>query len=246
MNPPPVTTGPSAAPAIDPGPPVAYTLLRRRRRTLAISVLPDGAVEVVAPPGADAARVDARVQARRPWIERQRRRFSALRQQAPARRYVSGETCRYLGRQYRLKVLPVSDGDTVGVKLRAGRLEVRGRTGDPAGVERLLADWYRFRAQEQFHQRLQRWRPYLEGHRLAPPTLRLRVMAKRWGSCTPDGVVLLHPDLIKAPSECVDYVVAHEICHLRFPNHGAEFYQELARVCPGWQTLKTRLESAEL
>ena len=74
----------------------------------------------------------------------------------------------------------------------------------------------------------------------------LRVMAKRWGSAHKDGRIALNPKLVQAPSVCIDYVVAHEICHLKHTNHGPEFFRLLGRLMPDWQNLKLRLEQAEL
>ena len=142
---------------------------------------------------------------------------------------------------------PFSDGalrEAV-AKLRGGWLEVRGATGEPAEVKRLLDSWDRARAEEQFRARLRRWEAYLTHHGLPAPRLRLWLMGKRWGSCTPGGTILLNPALVRAPGPCVDYV-AHEVRHLRFAYHGPEFYAELAQIYPPWQSAKARLERAEL
>jgi len=68
-------------------------------------------------------------------------------------------------------------------------------------------------------------------------------MPKRWGSAQPDGTICLNPELIRAPSACVDYVITHEICHLRHPDHGPRFRTLLQQLCPDWLNLKQRLES---
>jgi len=70
-------------------------------------------------------------------------------------------------------------------------------------------------------------------------------MPKRWGSALKDGTVCLNPELIKAPSVCVDYVIAHEVCHLRHPNHSSAFWRLLDQMCPQWRRLKARLELSE-
>jgi predicted metal-dependent hydrolase len=67
-------------------------------------------------------------------------------------------------------------------------------------------------------------------------------MPKRWGSAHPDGRVYLNPDLVKAPPLCIDYVIAHEVCHLKHPQHDRAFFHLLDQVCPDWRRIKTRLE----
>jgi hypothetical protein len=76
------------------------------------------------------------------------------------------------------------------------------------------------------------------------PELRLLKMAKRWGSSNPDGRIYLNPELIRAPSLCVDYVIAHEVCHLKFPQHDKAFYRLLTQVYPNWRSIKQRLEES--
>ena len=67
-------------------------------------------------------------------------------------------------------------------------------------------------------------------------------MAKRWGSHSPSGKVILNPDLIRAPVECIDYVITHELCHTEHKHHGREFFDLLERIMPDWEKRKARLE----
>jgi len=71
-------------------------------------------------------------------------------------------------------------------------------------------------------------------------------MHKRWGSCTKEGKIMLNPMLVSAPKDCIDYVIIHELCHIRIHNHSPSFYKLLETVIPDWQTrkdyLNTRIE----
>jgi predicted metal-dependent hydrolase len=218
-------------------------LRRSNRRTLAISVNPDGSVGLTAPQRADVAAIQAKVAKRATWIRKQQRAFTAMNAKRMPRRYVSGATHRYLGRQYRLKVRKGADA---GVKLSAGYFHVVTPDGSEAGVETLLAAWMRERANEQFSRRLAEWRSWCERHRIPAPRLILRSMPKRWGSTHKDGRIALNPELVHAPSACVDYVIAHEICHLKHTNHGPEFFRLLDVIFPSWRVVKHRLENAEM
>jgi len=218
-------------------------LKRSRRRTLAISVLPDGTVEVVAPVGAAIENIREKVEKRVGWIMRQRRAFVALSAKRPARRYCAGATHRYLGRQYRLKV---TVGDDPSVKLRGAYLCVVSRTGAERSVAALLVGWVRERAREQFGRRLGNWRKWCSDRQLPEPRLRLLAMPKRWGSSHKDGWIALNPELVRAPSVCIDYVIAHELCHLKHPQHDKAFFVELDRLCPNRKVVKLRLESLDL
>jgi predicted metal-dependent hydrolase len=82
-------------------------------------------------------------------------------------------------------------------------------------------------------------------HRIPEPILILRSMQKRWGSAQKDSRIALNPELVRAPSTCIDYVIAHEICHLKQPNHGPEFFRLLDGAFPNWRKAKHRLEHSE-
>jgi hypothetical protein len=67
-------------------------------------------------------------------------------------------------------------------------------------------------------------------------------MSKRWGSSHRDGRILLNPDLVKAPAICVDYVIAHEVCHLKHPDHGRAFLRLMGQVFPDWRRVRSVLD----
>jgi predicted metal-dependent hydrolase len=217
-------------------------LKRSGRRTLAISVLPDGGLEIVAPENASLERILARVEKRLPWIHRQRRHFKELNVSGPALRYVSGATHRYLGRQYRIKII---EGERSEVILRGAYLHVMTAKPGVEEIEKAINGWYRRQASHQFERRLAAWASWCRRQQLPQPTLRLRSMPKRWGSAMPGGVIYLNPELVRAPSACIDYVIVHEVCHLKHHHHGKAFYAELSSLCPEWPARKKRLESME-
>jgi len=74
------------------------------------------------------------------------------------------------------------------------------------------------------------------------PPIRLLTMRVQWGSCSPKGMLVFNPNLVKAPRECVDYVILHEICHLKEHNHSQRYFRLLAELMPDWEFQKTRLD----
>jgi predicted metal-dependent hydrolase len=223
---------------------IDFLLSRRQRKTLAITVHPDLRVEVVAPLDADEAAVIERVQARARWILRQRRQFLSWMPKPMPRRYQSGETHRYLGRQYRLRIVPA---ETTGVSIQRGFIEIHQPSSkDSATARKELDAWFRHQAERRFRRELTKALKRLALYQLPQPTLRLLRMPKRWGSCTPKGEILLNPELIKAPGICIEYVILHELCHLKHPNHSAAFFRMLDAVLPDWRERKQRLERAEI
>lgn len=220
---------------------IEFSLKRSQRKTLSITVQPDVRVVITAPELASVENIKSRVKGRATWILKQQAFFETFLPKIPARRFISGETHRYLGRQYRLKVM--ADEET-SVKLQGKFLWVRTpEKSNPASVRTLVMGWYREKAEAAFQRSLASQFAKLNGRIKRVPALRVRQMAKRWGSCTNRGEIYLNSELIYAPPSCIDYVVVHELCHLVHPNHGRQFYGLLQRSMPDWQERKARLEA---
>lgn len=214
-----------------------------RRKTndkVLIKVHPDCRVVVSAPQDADNEDVLAAVKQRGRWIYQQLREFRQQLEHITPRRYISGESHLYLGKQYLLKV-NIDPNQQQGVKLLRGKLEVSVRSRDSGRVRNLLADWYKKRAREVFARRLQVLLEQALWVDEKPP-LRLLAMQTQWGSCSPNGRITLNPNLVKAPRDCIDYVILHELCHLAEHNHSERFYRLLGQVMPGWEQVKERLD----
>jgi len=223
---------------------IRFSLSYSYRKTLAISVHPDLSVTVTAPQGTKIEAVKQKVRKQAAWILKQRNYFSQFLPEQPPRQYVSGETHLYLGRQYRLKVV---EGADESVKLKGGWICVQvKRKDDTQRIKALFDEWMLRRARERFQLSLEKCVEKLRRYQIATPQLRIRKMKKRWGSCTARGAINLNIELIKAPSHCIDYVVVHELCHLKYPDHGKKFYALLARVMPDWEARKQRLERVKL
>ena len=219
---------------------IEYRLRRSERCTLSISVLPDGEVDVVAPADADPVEVDERVKRRARWILRQQRRFAEFRPITPPRQFIGGETHRYLGRQYRLKI---ESADKDRVLIRSGRLVVESRLPEDADWTRLLVRrWLRQRAHDVLRNRFDAAQPGLAALGITKPPLRICPMKKRWGSHTQTGRVLLNDMLVSARQDCIDYVIVHELCHVVEPNHSPKFFRLLSRFMPDWERRKDMLE----
>lgn len=219
---------------------VPFTLARSPRRTLGIEVHPDLSVHVVAPLGVALPAIEAKVLAKGRWLLKQFRHFEQFLPRPAPHDYVSGGSHQYLGRRYMLKVRAATNRT---VKLIGGELVVTlPDRHDQQEVRRLCTIWYRAHAQRIFAQRLDGALPLFKKHQLSKPPIRITRMAKRWGSCTSSGRVLLNPDLITMPTRCIDYVIIHELCHLVHPYHDKKFYALQERVMPDWARWKDRLE----
>jgi predicted metal-dependent hydrolase len=220
--------------------PIRFSVEFRRRKHIGITVRPDLSVHVAAPEGTPLSEVRARVQRRGPWILRQIDRFQQFRPAPTPRQYLNGETHRYLGRQYRLRIVA---GDEPRVHLVGRYFEVVvNHPKDVAEVRRLVEAWYLAHARAIFEKRLQVCLAGLRGFADLNPPLLVRRLKTRWGSCSRAGRVLLNTELVQAPTECIDYVIVHELCHLKIPDHSPAFFRLLTRSMPDWKERKEKLE----
>ncbi len=223
---------------------IEFSLIYCDRKTLAVHVHPDRSVTVEAPLDSDFERVESKVRKRARWILKQQQAFETYQSPQLIRQYVSGETYRYLGRQYRLKV---RQSDIERVQFSRGIISLQVKdTGDYHRKKQLLEAWYRARAKFIFRERLDVCYPKLECFGIPYPTLSIRRMKSQWGSCSPSGKLTLNLKLIQAPKKLIDYAVLHELCHLKALNHSDEFYALLGRVLPNWHELRDELNRLEL
>lgn len=217
---------------------ISYEVIFLQRQTLGIEVHPDQRVVVRAPLGCADGVIAERVRRRASWISKQIAHFQRFSPRTPPRQYVNGETHLYLGRQYRLKA---ATGEVASVKMSRGQLVVtmQGKPG-PDRVEAVLHRWYLDCANLVFSEVLDscitRFKSYPR------PRMIVRAMQSRWGSMSTAGTMTLNVNLVRAPRACIEYVVAHELCHLRHRDHDANFFRLLGRVMPDWEKRKHRLE----
>jgi predicted metal-dependent hydrolase len=216
--------------------------LRRgaQRRSLAIEVHPDLRVIVRAPRHYPRAAIEDFVSARSAWIQRQLAHFRAHPRPPREPCYAPGSEHAYLGQTYRLRF---STATQAPVTLTTAELVI-GQADDcaPATAQRLLDTWYRARAREVFAATLARCHAHPRFARYTCPTLAIRAMRTRWGSLGPERGMTLNLALIRTPLACIEYVVMHELCHLRYRGHGKGFYRLLDAVAPAWQVHKRELE----
>ncbi|MFW2373790.1 MAG: M48 family metallopeptidase [Gammaproteobacteria bacterium] len=205
-----------------------------------IDVLPNGTVHVKAPENFSLQSIKQAMYKRARWIHKHILKIKNQYTHVLPRHYVSGESHYYLGKRYVLKVYK-SKTESQGVKLLRGQLQVYTPLKEADSIKPLLHDWYRQHAEITFSKRLEAITANISWLKTTPE-FKLRLMIKQWGSCSPQGKLTLNPHLVKAPGECIDYVILHELCHLKEHNHSKQFYKLLNRHMPGWEAVKAKLD----
>ena len=207
---------------------------------IAIHVHSNGTVQVDAPDHSPLVDIKQAVQKRARWILKHLDTIEEQQRHILTREYVSGETHFYLGKRYPLKVYRRKDDS---VKLLAGRLVIHCQQKTPEYIQPLLMQWYRTRCADVFTRRFMAIADTLTWVDPIAIQWKLLLMRKQWGSCSPKGIIALNPHLVKAPRDCIDYVLLHELAHMREHNHSKRFYQLLDRHMPDWRARKAKLDS---
>jgi len=217
---------------------IAFQLIFSDRKSLGITITPNMEVMVKAQRNVSIERIKEKVKKKAPWIIKQQGFFLSFLPRTPEKKYVSGETHLYMGRQYRLKI---TEAKSNSVHFSGRFFEVQ--TKKKSSTKSLLRQWYRERAKMKFAEIAEPWIKRFEKYDVKPESIYLQEMPTRWGSCTPKGKIILNPELIKAPKPCIEYVIVHELCHLVHSNHTNSFIQLQEKMMPDWEKWKAKLET---
>lgn len=214
---------------------------RTNNEKLLIKVHDDGRVVAHAALSVSEGAIKTAMSKRARWIWKQLEHIHSTLEQATPRQYLSGESHFYLGRRHVLKVA-VDETASRRVKLLRGKFQVATHAFNAeTEVKKLLNDWYKGRAEDVFQKRLYELLPKTPWVKTVPK-LRLQRMTKQWGSCSTDHVLTLNTHLVKAPRDCIDYVILHELCHILERNHSERFYRLLYAAMPDWEVRKVYLD----
>lgn len=216
---------------------IGYEVKFSKRKSLGIKVYPTGDVEVLAPIDTSSEAIEQRVLRRAQWIVRQQNYFKELGERSPEKRFISGESHYYLGRQFLLRV---EEGKPNRVRYKGRYFEVICTPKSKA--KELMKEWYRIHAKCKFAEYAEPIIARFEKYGVTPTSLYIQEMENRWGSCTPKGKIILNTQLIRAPRPCIEYVITHELCHLLHPDHTKAFWELLQKEMPDWERWKNKLE----
>ncbi|MBW1728164.1 MAG: M48 family metallopeptidase [Deltaproteobacteria bacterium] len=223
---------------------IPYRLHRGDRKRLRIVVSPELTVDVFVPKTVNNDQVHLSVKKKASWIARTLDKLESYHPLPAPKRFISGETLVYLGRQYRLKVVKDSKQPA---KLLSRFLWVWVEDkNDTQSIKKAVDQWYRKRANEYLKKYLEKCYMVASRHNVPEPLLVIRKMRRRWGSCSSKGRITLNVNLVQVPVHCIEYVIMHELCHLKHNNHSKAFYSLLTRFQPDWRKRKEVLDRFRL
>lgn len=224
---------------------ISYELVRKNVKNINLRIRADGSVTVSANRNVSEIVIEEFITKKANYIIANLAKFRELKLYSPnTKEYVSGESFYLLGKNLRLKVLEDSNEDIYsdGVYLY---LKVNDKNNF-AKKEKVVTRYFDEQCMKYFKEILIEMLSIFSKYGVELPTLKIRYMETRWGSCLPKkSVITLNKRLIEAPRNCIEYVVLHEYCHFIHPNHSKQFYAFISMLMPDWKERKKVLESIE-
>jgi predicted metal-dependent hydrolase len=205
-----------------------------RRKTVSIFIERDGSVRVLAPISSTDELIELAVKAKEYQIFTKLAKWKELNQGKVNREYVNGQSFLYLGRNYRLKIQDIQE---VPLKICGGFFHLDKKYLDKADV--VFKDFYKTKAEQKIKERLKLLADKFQDK---PSKIKVFELRNRWASWTPKNGLNFHWKCIMAPVSVIDYIIIHEMVHLKYPNHSTEFWNELDKKMPNFREYENWLK----
>jgi predicted metal-dependent hydrolase len=198
-----------------------------RRKTVSIFIERDGSVKVLAPLTASDEKVEMAIRSKEYQIFSKLAKWKELNLGRVSRQFVNGQSFLYLGRNYRLSI---EENQDIPLKISGGYFRLDKKLVDKA--DKVFKDFYRVKAEQKIRERL---KLIEEKFKQKPTTVKVLELQNRWASWTPKNGLNFHWRCVMAPISVLDYIITHEMVHLRYPNHSPEFWNELDKKMPNFR-----------
>lgn len=218
---------------------IEYNLIKSKRKTFTISVDSNGTVIVKAPSRLSDEKVLELVKEKSRWIKEKLLAVMEIESQRYCRQYVNGDTFNFLGKDYSLQLLEDRTIKKLTVNLYNNKLLVTCPSQEhiinEIMIKEAIKKWYKQNAKIKIIERVTYYEKYLTEKR---GSVIVKEQKKRWGSCTKEGTLRFNWKIIMAPEPIIDYLVVHEMCHLRYMNHASEFWNLVESILPDYKNSK--------
>lgn len=212
---------------------IQYRVIFSRRRTIGLSISHDKGVIIRAPFRTPSQTIEEIIIGKEDWIRKHQVRFQGLKEKNNPLTYTDGSKHLFKGRNHTLKLYKTGK---YFVRKNEDQIEIGVANPDnEAIVKKMLYSWYREESQKFFTEKMGDVLLKCQKYNFRPSSLVIRTMKRRWGSCSVKGKITLSTELIKMPEPCIEYVIIHELCHLRHHNHGREYYTLMAEIAPDYK-----------
>lgn len=216
-----------------------YKVIYSRRRSITISISPDNGVVVRAPKSVSLQKIDSFVGEKSEWIRKHLNAYSNSIRINYGKKYKDGELHYFMGKEHVLRII---SSPKYYIKKSEGIIEAGlPDTGNTMIIKAMLDKWYRRMALLHFSQLFENILIKYERYHFNPSELVVRPSRSRWGSCSSKGTISISSELIKLDEKFYEYIITHELCHLRHHDHGKGFYMLLEEILPDYKAVRKEL-----
>lgn len=211
---------------------IEFDVEYRDRKTLEIGIEPPDNIKVIAPITATEKDILRVVNSKAKWIVQKLFELKDVEYRRREKEYVNGESFMYLGRNYSLQLIMDLSVKMPTVKLYRGKFYINTNTKDENQLRQAMEQWYRRKTLEKVLEKVEYYEPYFK---VKPNSIKVKEQKKRWGSCNSNKDLMFNWRCSMAPSNVLDYIVVHEMCHMVHLNHSKKFWDLVERIIPDYR-----------
>lgn len=219
---------------------IEFQVEYRKRKTFEIRIFPPDKIRVRAPKRATEDQILQIVESKGKWITQKLFELKDIEYRKVNKEYINGESFMYLGKNYSLQLVENIEIKKPIVKLFQGKFYIETNTKDQDQLRQALESWYRKKSLDNVIEKIEYYKLYFNKK---PRSIRVKEQKKRWGSCNSRGDLMFNWRISMAPSNVLDYIVVHEMCHMVYFNHSKEFWSLVERIMPDYREQKEWLKA---
>jgi predicted metal-dependent hydrolase len=219
---------------------IEIEIVKKDIKNMHLNVMPPlGRVRISAPYGTSDDAINLFAVKKISWIKKQVEKFKCQQRQTE-REYITGESHYLWGRRYKLEIRYSNKGNSIEVKGNKMILTVREKSTRQQR-ESYVNEWYRAELKDKLPPLVKKWE---ENMGVKANAVTVKNMLTRWGTCNPETKrILVNLQLAKKPVKCLEYIVIHELVHLREKTHSNRFAEHMDTYMPDWRVVKDELNS---
>jgi predicted metal-dependent hydrolase len=219
---------------------VEYDVIKSKRVKTSEIIVDENRIVIRTPSNKPQSEIHQIIEKKVRWILDKQKQYSAFKKEINKPVFESGSTLPYLGRNYPLEIRENSGGEG-NIRFQRGKFVFLFSTNEWTRnqIKSLYEEWLKQRAQKIFSNKV---KEYSKELKIEIQKIVIKNLRNRWGSVTKEGVLNLNVNLLKSPSKVIDYIIIHEMCHIKFKAHSHHFWSLVHKIMPGYNDIIVWLE----
>lgn len=222
-------------------------IIYRKRKNISIKITPKDRIQIIAPHKVPIKILKETIEKNSSWILSKLNKFKNMDDSFLKRDYVDGEIYYYIGKPHYLKIIKDKNMQNKKnynyISIKEEYIEIRTNNWDGEYLKESLKKWYKLKSEEIVMDRLAYLREQSDYFRKIEPNLiKVKEQKKIWGSCNSNKNIYINSKISMLPVEAIDYIIAHEFCHILYMNHSKDFYASVEKIIPNYREINLWLK----